>query len=379
MPVAPLHHHPARPERVVTLLTLAVLVAHALALLWLASRWREAPALPLMGAPMLTRTISQQAPAAPPETPQPKVIPPQVRPAQPAITSIAKTTVTQTPTVVPKLPEPTPPANPPTAPAETQPTPNTALASGPGGNSGPPQNGFGVGPMAPPATTTSSTPQGSVTDVLASWPGDTRLRYRVSGQARGELFGDAQVLWQRDKSRYQVKIDVDVGLLFSRSFTSQGQVAPDGLRPGSYEETRARGQRVVAAVDDQFVTLNDGTKLPRPNGVQDTASQFVELSHQFATGRAQLAVGKTVELPLARPGGVNLWTYDIAEEVTLNTPRLGAVQAFHLKPRPVANPRGNINMEIWIAPTLQFLPAKIRINQDEKTYLDLLIDRIEQQ
>ncbi len=374
-------HQPTRPARVVTWLTVAVLLAHAISLAWLASRWREAPAMPLMGAPMLTRTISQQAPTPQAVAPQPNAVPALVKPAQPAITTIAKTTVVQTPTAPPPPPTPAPPVAAPTPPASepTPPSPNSALASGPGGNSGPPQTGFVVGPVAPVFTPQSSTPQGSVTDVLASWPGDTRLRYRVSGYFRGELTGDAQVTWQRQSERYQTQVDVSIGFLASIVMTSQGQVTPQGLRPAAYEETRRSGRRIVAAVDDQFVTLNDGKKVPRPEGVQDTASQFVELSYQFATGRALLQVGKSVVLPLARPGGVNEWTYDIVEEVTLYTPRLGPVQAFHLKPRPVANPRGSVTAEMWFAPSLQYLPVKIRINLDEKTFLDLLVDKIEQQ
>ncbi len=373
-------HQPTRPARVVTWLTLAVLLAHAISLAWLASRWREAPAMPLMGAPMLTRTISQQVPTPQAVAPQQNPVPALVKPAQPAITTIAKTTVVQTPTAPPPTPSPiAAPAPPQPATDTTPPTPNAALASGPGGNVGIPHSGFAIGPTAPPPAPVASTPQGSVTDVLASWPGDTRLRYRVTGYFRGELTGDAQVTWQRQKERYQTQVDVSIGFLASIVMTSQGQVTPQGLRPAAYEETRRSGRRIVAAVDDQFVTLNDGKKVPRPEGVQDTASQFVELSNQFATGRAVLQVGKTVTLPLARPGGVNEWTYDIVEETTLYTPRLGPVQAFHLKPRPVANPRGNVTAEMWFAPSLQYLPVKIRINLDEKTYLDLLVDKIEQQ
>ena len=54
------------------------------------------------------------------------------------------------------------------------------------------------------------------------------------------------------------------------------------------------------------------------------------------------------------------------------------VEAFHLKPRPIANPRGNITVEMWFAPSLQYLPVRIRVNMGEETYLDLMVDKIEQ-
>jgi len=118
--------------------------------------------------------------------------------------------------------------------------------------------------------------------------------------------------------------------------------------------------------------------VPRPPGVQDTASQFVELTQRFATGREVLEVGRSVTLWLARPGGVDEWVYEIVGRESLVTPKFGTVEAFHLKPRPIAKPRGNINVEMWFAPSLQYLPARIRIAMGEEAYLDLMVDHIEQ-
>jgi hypothetical protein len=76
---------------------------------------------------------------------------------------------------------------------------------------------------------------------------------------------------------------------------------------------------------------------------------------------------------------VDYWTYDIVERVVLQTPQLGAVEAFHLKPRPIANPRGNVTAEMWFAPSLQFLPVRIKVNMGEQNHVDLLVEKIEQQ
>jgi hypothetical protein len=126
------------------------------------------------------------------------------------------------------------------------------------------------------------------------------------------------------------------------------------------------------------VVLENGRTLPRPAGVQDTASQFVELSHRFATGKDVLEVGRTVSVWLARPGAMDRWTYDIVARDVLRTPHLGDVEAFHLKPRPIANPRGNYTAEMWFAPSLQYLPVRIKVLMGSEAYLDLLVDHIEQ-
>ena len=213
---------------------------------------------------------------------------------------------------------------------------------------------------------------------LDSWPTDTRLSYRLDGQFRsGPLFGDARVQWQREGDKYQVRLDVRIQVFGTQVLTSQGEVTPDGLLPRAYEELRP-GKRRSAQLGDAVVVLENGRTAPRPPGVQDTASQFVELSHRFATGKDRLEVGRTVSLWLARPGAVDRWTYDIVEREMLRTPTLGTVEAFHLKPRPIGNPRGNITAEMWFAPSLQYLPVRIKVIMGTEAYLDLLVDHIEQ-
>ena len=53
----------------------------------------------------------------------------------------------------------------------------------------------------------------------------------------------------------------------------------------------------------------------------------------------------------------------------------GAVNAFHLKPRRVSRPGGELIAEVWFAPQLRYLPARIRIEQDRETFIDLVLSR----
>lgn len=237
--------------------------------------------------------------------------------------------------------------------------------------------------QAAAAAQAASAPASAASDARADaqsldrWPTDTRLTYQLSGQFRGPLYGDAHVLWQREGTRYQVRLDVRIQVFGTQILTSQGEVTPDGLLPRAYEELRP-GKRRFAQLGDDVILLENGRTLPRPPGVQDTASQFVELSQRFATGKELLEVGRSVSVWLARPGGVDQWTYDIVDRAQLRTPRLGEVEAFHLRPRPIANPRGNYTAEMWIAPSLQYLPVRIRVMMGSEAWLDLLVDQIEQ-
>ena len=238
--------------------------------------------------------------------------------------------------------------------------------------------------QAEPAQEAASAPAEAASQASAEqpaldhWPADTRLSYQLSGHFRGPLQGDARVQWQREGAKYQVRLDVRIPLFGTQVLTSQGEVTPEGLLPRAYEELRP-GKRRTTKIGDQVVTLDNGRVLPRPAGVQDTASQFVELSQRFATGKDPLEVGRSVSIWLARPGGLDEWTYDIVGREMLKT-SMGEVECFHLKPRaiPIAKARGNITAEMWIAPSLQYLPVRIKVVMGEEAWVDLVVDRIEQ-
>ncbi len=210
----------------------------------------------------------------------------------------------------------------------------------------------------------------------AHWPRNTRLSYELTGHFRGPLTGDARVQWQRDNGRYQAQVAVHVGLIFGMQMTSQGRITPLRLWPEVYAETR-RGKTRSVQMGDQLVVLDQGQNLPRPPGLQDTASQFVQLAQDFERQRQPLVIGHAVPVVLARPGGVDEWWYDVVALEPVDT-ALGTLPAYHLKPRPLANPRGTVTAEMWFAPSLQHLPVRIRLSLNPETWLDLRLSAVAQ-
>lgn len=334
---------------------------HALVLDW-AQRAFEAPApLKAMVDPMFTRLLAPEAPptlaegAAP--APKPK-----------KHTTIAAARIAPKPKRAASKPEPVAPqpevvaSAPAVEPASAV---EQAAAAAHGASSAEP---------AVAAASAASAP--ATSPVAADWPADTRVSYKLTGYFRGDLIGDARVQWQRQAERYQARVDLDVGIL-RYTFLSQGEVGVDSLSPNAYQESSPNRTRIVRLEPDNVV-LNDGRTVARPPAVQDAASQFVELAHRFATGRDKLVPGGTVPIWLARPGGVDEWTYDIIGSEMLTTPQLGTIEAYHLKPRPLPNARGNITAEIWFAPTLQYMPVRVKIYMGTEAWADLLVDKIEQ-
>jgi hypothetical protein len=232
-----------------------------------------------------------------------------------------------------------------------------------------------VAEAAPPEPAASAA---SAVAVPFEWPVSTRMRYVLTGHFRGEVNGQAQVEWIRVGQRYQVHLDVSVGLLASRRMSSDGDITPEGLAPRRYD------QETKLAFDDPYrtavrfeadrVLLATGQTMPRWPGVQDTVSQFVQLSWIFDSQPGRLRVGQVVEFPLAMPRNVSIWVYDVVEEELLHTP-FGEVRAFHLKPRREPRAGGDMTVDIWIAPQLRHLPVRFRIRPDPEAYFDLMLDR----
>lgn len=333
----------------------AVALAHLLLLHWLQGLMTGHASLRSLSEPMFTRVLMPQEPpaAAPPAEPVAAAPAAQTPPGLQAVT----------PGHAVQAAAPASAAQPASAPAaEKANEPETAL------------------PPAETVQTASGPPAAPMTQAQVPaadpWPRDTGVQYKLEGDIRGgALHGSAQVQWQRQDGRYQARITIDLGLLGTQSMTSQGEVTPQQLVPRLYEEQR-RNRRRLVRLEDASVVLADGRLMERPAQVQDTASQFIELGRRLA--RMSPSAGQSLDIWLARPGGVDLWTYDILAQEAVLLPRAGEVAAWRLRPRRPAGSRDNIAAEIWFAPALQYLPVRILLTQGAEARIDLKVDTIEQ-
>jgi len=308
------------------------------------------------------------APAAPPAVVAPRVAHPQiVKPAKPAKKASA-------PEPAPDVVEPVhAAASVPEAASEPTPAPPAEQLA----EAAPPA-------ASAPTAVAAAAPASAAASAVAGfdWPASTRMSYALTGNYRGEVSGSAQVEWIRVGAHYQVHVDFIVGpkfapLITQRS-TSDGEITAAGLAPRRYDQDitflgRSRPRQTVF-FDAGNVVLANGDVRPALPGMQDTASQFVQLTYVFGTRPEMLRIGGSVDIPLALPKKAAIWTYDVAEEETLYT-SFGPLTGIHLKPRHNDQKAGTLSVEMWMAPQLRYLPVRIRFEQDAQTYVDLLISK----
>ncbi len=328
-----------------------------------------APAVPTAVAP---RAPVRPAPSAPPRQAAPSPLPAASAPDSPReSTQVAAAEV-------PRVEAPTP-----AAPPASGPGPADVQASSPPSVPTPEV-------VADAASAAASAASSAVSASAFEWPPSTRLSYRLTGDFRGPVEGQAQVEWLRDGMRYQVHLDVGVGPSFapllSRRTSSEGRITAEGLRPERFDEATQvllrdpRRQRIDMA--GPIVRLANGSEVARPDGLQDTASQFVQLSWLFTNRPELLRLGQIVRMPLALPRRVEIWQYEVGETSMLDTPA-GPVEAVHVRPRPdvadSARRSGELVPEAWFAPSLQYLPVRILIRQEGGNFVDLMMERLPQQ
>lgn len=374
-----------RPAAALGALALAVGLLHLVVANWLgeqAAQLGEGAAD--RGPARLTAVFSVDLqPAAPPAVAVVAGAPvapaaPRVRAPAPAA-SVPSATPSDPAPPVEEPPGAQAPQTPPTLPTPQGPD-STAAASSPA------LAASGALPVAAMPPAMPALPASASASVVAfEWPRSTRLSYRLSGHYRGPVEGQARVQWLREGTRYQVHLDVGVGPAFaplvSRRMTSDGDIGPQGLQPRRYdEETKVAlrdARRLTMHFDGQRVRLANGSEVPQPAGVQDTASQFVQLTWLFTTRPDLLQPGQSVPLMLALPRRVDDWVYDVVGTERLYTPA-GEIDAVHVRPRRPAR-AGDLTAEMWVAPSLQYLPVRFIIRQDAETFVDLLLDRLPQQ
>jgi hypothetical protein len=234
---------------------------------------------------------------------------------------------------------------------------------------------------APTALASASAPAASASgpaQPALDWPPSTRLTYTLTGLFRnGPLYGHAQVDWRRQDLHYQVEFNFSVEPFFEQRMFSDGQIGADGLEPRHYDETRKAtltpARRRALEFEDDEVVLANGDRVPRLPQSQDPASQFVQFVWMFSTHPEWLREGNVVGFPLALPNVLRTWQYRVGAVETLQLP-FGPLDAVHLTPIIVNRRPNEYPFEIWTAPTLQYLPVRIRVLLDERNFAELTLD-----
>ncbi len=345
-----------------------VLLAHLVLL-------QALPAVPLATKPPMkaftTRTLVLDAPkpeAAPLPKPTPKPPKPRQPPRKPR----------------PAVPTPTPPAPLPVAPSEVAlSTPEAA----PGESAAPPASSEPVTTAPAPAAADAATQPAGPTPVpppretpvgarLLAIPGSAQIKYDVEGDyKRNHYTASAQLMWLQDGTNYDAILEVKAFLLLSFSQMSSGQITSEGLAPLRFADKRRSEVAAHFERDKGKVTFSANTPdAPLLSGAQDRLSVIMQLVAMLAGEPDKYPPATTITLPIVGPRDAEVWLFTVDGEETLNLAG-GPLQAVKVS----RNPRKEFDqkIEVWFAPSLGYLPVRVRITQANGDFVDQKMTEVE--
>ncbi|MEN9384007.1 MAG: hypothetical protein RL323_1150 [Pseudomonadota bacterium] len=207
-----------------------------------------------------------------------------------------------------------------------------------------------------------------------SAPPTTQLRYHVSGKTNGIPYrAQAALQWDIDSTRYQAHMEFKVFLLGSRHQRSQGTVGTSGLQPLRFEDESRRLRAVV--FDPQQLTaqhLPEGTSETIPKAIQDRLSVFMQLAGWLNAAPQLPELGQRWHVPVMGLNGFETWTFVYRQDAPVDTS--SGPMPSRLLEREARHPDDQ-RIELWLAPQLRHLPARIRIRHPNGDVADQVLTR----
>ncbi len=207
-------------------------------------------------------------------------------------------------------------------------------------------------------------------------PTSTRLAYDIRGKAKGLGYSaDAQLQWQIEGSRYSAEMEISAFLLGNRVQSSRGSIGPQGLVPQRFGDSR-RGSEKAAHFDHarQLIRFsNNAPDAALQPGAQDRLSVFLQLGAMLQARPQAYLEGAQIALQVAGTGDAELWRFEVGPLQTLNLPA-GPLAARRLLREPRRDYDSTV--EVWLAPSLQHLPVRIRVTEHDGAFADQLLRQL---
>ncbi len=373
---------PGPPRRTLLVLMLAVLLLHGVMLV-------PAPLKVWIGAPAPAKPVQARLVTlpAPPAQPMPRPAPPRQSVAAPVAAPVqaVQTPARELPptdilsTGLP--PQPAQPAS------KAQPD-NTLAPAGDATLSDQVAQPQTVQSAEPPARqdagalaqalSDASAPQKAHTGEGTPWPllsagalpASRLLSYQLTGMDKGLTYhASGELRWQHNETDYELTLSVRAFLVGRRQWRSVGRIGAAGLAPvrfsDSWRNERAahfdrEGQRIVFS--------SNSTPAALEAGAQDQISLYVQLAAAMASERGRFAPGTRLMVQTATVRDAQPWSLVLEGGDTL---------AFNGRNLPVlkwtCQPRNRFEarVEFWVAAEQAWLPLRIRITQNNGSFIDL--------
>lgn len=188
---------------------------------------------------------------------------------------------------------------------------------------------------------------------------------------RGALSGTGELQWRPTANGYEARLQGRVAGFSILTWASQGGFDAAGIAPVRFTDQR-RGKSEQAANFQRgagkISYSGPSTEYPLMDGAQDRLSWMIQIAAIAQADPKRVAPGKRVAMFVtgARGDG-DVWSFLVqgVEDVSTGDTSVRAVKLLR-EPRKPHDTR----VEVWLAPSLHYLPVRARLSSDDSA-LDL--------
>ena len=247
-------------------------------------------------------------------------------------------------------------------------------------------------PRAAPAAASAPVPNGvaSGTSAARSAPaegagtaGEKSAGVKFSVPPSGDLSYDTYyngvqnppgtIHWTSDANGYEMIVSVPLPFVGTFSYASEGRIDAFGLAPQRYVERRGRRPQEVTTFDrtaHRIAFTRTAETLALPDGAQDRFSMVMQLASLVRGDPDAYRPGVTRNFYVADNDSGEVWPIETVGDETVRTAG-GFLSARHFTrlPRRAGDAR---RIDVWLAPALGWLPARITQTEPNGTQVELV-------
>lgn len=211
-------------------------------------------------------------------------------------------------------------------------------------------------------------------------PPSAELHYRIKARQSGlHVNGEALVKWNNTGRKYVTVTETRAMLLGKILETSsEGDIDSYGLAPARFVDKRLRRQASITTFDRERNTIDftqSTAHYPLKGGEQDRVSIIWQLIAIARGNSGGFTPGSEWLFFVAGPHDAEQWRFEVAgyEKIRL---RQGEIDAVHVLRTQPSNDQGQ-KLDIWLAPSLDWYPARLRFTDPDGDFIEQTLDNID--
>ncbi|WP_341313400.1 DUF3108 domain-containing protein [Paraburkholderia sp. IMGN_8] len=179
--------------------------------------------------------------------------------------------------------------------------------------------------------------------------------------------------WTSNAQSYEMVVSVPLPFIGTFVYSSRGRIDAFGLAPEQYVEKRGRRPEDVSIFNraaKQVAFTRTPATLPLPDGAQDRFSMVMQLASLVRGDPGAYQPGVTRQFFVVDSDSGENWPVETIGEETIRTAQ-GYLDTRHFKrlPRHDGDRR---RIDVWLAPSLGWLPARIMQTEPNGTQFELV-------